>query len=35
MVATGVKNAHPVVQKYVIGANAEPNGHGTIYVNWE
>jgi phosphoacetylglucosamine mutase len=34
-VPTGVKNAHPVVQKYVIGANDEPNGHGTVYVNWE
>jgi phosphoacetylglucosamine mutase len=33
-VPTGVKNAHPVVQQYVIGANDEPNGHGTIYVNW-
>lgn len=33
-VPTGVKNAHPVVQKYVIGANDEPNGHGTVYVNW-
>lgn len=31
---TGVKNAHPVVQKYVIGANDEPNGHGTVFVNW-
>ena len=35
MVPTGVKNAHPVVQKYVIGANDEPNGHGTICVKWE
>ena len=33
-VPTGVKNAHPVVQQFVIGANDEPNGHGTIYVNW-
>ncbi len=33
-VPTGVKNAHPVVQQYVIGANDEPNGHGTIFVNW-
>ena len=30
MVPTGVKNAHPVTQKFVIGANDEPNGHGTI-----
>jgi phosphoacetylglucosamine mutase len=29
-VPTGVKNAHPVVQQYVIGANDEPNGHGTV-----
>ena len=21
--------------KYVIGANDEPNGHGTVFVNWE
>ena len=35
MVPTGVKNAHPVVQQYVIGANDEPNGHGTICVKWE
>lgn len=35
MVPTGVKNAHPVVQKYVIGANDEPNGHGTICVKWD
>ena len=35
MVPTGVKNAHPVVQRYVIGANDEPNGHGTICVKWE
>ena len=34
-VPTGVKNAHPEVQKYVIGANDEPNGHGTVFVNWE
>ncbi|CDW79108.1 phosphoacetylglucosamine mutase [Stylonychia lemnae] len=27
---TGVKNAHPIVLKYDIGANDEPNGHGTI-----
>jgi len=33
-VPTGVKNAHPVVMQYVIGANDEPNGHGTVYVNW-
>ena len=35
MVPTGVKNAHPVVQQYVIGANDEPNGHGTICVKWD
>lgn len=33
-VPTGVKHATPVQQKYVIGANDEPNGHGTVYVNW-
>ena len=33
-VPTGVKNAHPVVQQYVIGANDEPNGHGTVCVDW-
>lgn len=33
-VPTGVKNAHPVMVKQVIGANDEPNGHGTVYVNW-
>ena len=33
-VPTGVKNAHPVVQKHVIGTNNEYNGHGTVYVNW-
>ena len=27
---TGVKNAHPIVEKFDIGANDEPNGHGTI-----
>ena len=35
MAPTGVKNAHPVVQQYVIGANDEPNGHGTICVKWD
>lgn len=30
LVATGVKNAHPVVEKFDIGANDEPNGHGTV-----
>jgi phosphomannomutase len=34
-VPTGVKNAHPIVQQYVIGVNDEPNGHGTVFVNWE
>ena len=32
---TGVKNAHPIVQKYDIGANDEPNGHGTVTVKWD
>ena len=32
---TGVKNAHPIVVKYDIGANDEPNGHGTVAVKWE
>lgn len=27
---TGVKYAHPVVKNYDIGANDEPNGHGTV-----
>ena len=35
MVPTGVKNAHPEVQKYDIGANDEPNGHGTICIKWD
>mmetsp|Transcript_1344 Transcript_1344/g.2168 ORF Transcript_1344/g.2168 Transcript_1344/m.2168 type:complete len:126 (+) Transcript_1344:1104-1481(+) len=35
MVPTGVKNAHPVVQRFVVGANDEPNGHGTICVKWD
>jgi hypothetical protein len=30
VVKTGVKNAHPVIVKYPIGANDEPNGHGTV-----
>lgn len=30
VVRTGVKNAHPVVVQYPIGANDEPNGHGTV-----
>ena len=32
---TGVKNAHPIVVKYDIGANDEPNGHGTIVCKWK
>ena len=32
---TGVKNAHPIVLKYDIGANDEPNGHGTIVCKWD
>ena len=35
MVPTGVKYAHPVVKNYVIGANDEPNGHGTIAIKWD
>lgn len=31
---TGVKNAHPIVVEYDIGANDEPNGHGTIVCKW-
>lgn len=34
-VATGVKHAQPVVKQFVIGANDEPNGHGTVFVNWQ
>ena len=30
LVKTGVKYAHPEVVKYDIGANDEPNGHGTV-----
>ena len=30
VVRTGVKNAHPVIVQYPIGANDEPNGHGTV-----
>lgn len=32
---TGVKNAHPIVNKYDIGANDEPNGHGTVACKWD
>lgn len=32
---TGVKNAHPIVVKYDIGANDEPNGHGTVVAKWD
>jgi len=35
IVPTGVKNAQPVASQYVIGANNEPNGHGTIVVKWK
>ena len=35
LVPTGVKNAHPVAIQYAIGANDEPNGHGTITVDWD
>ena len=30
LVKTGVKFAHRVTVNYDIGANAEPNGHGTV-----
>ena len=30
LVKTGVKYAEPVVIEYDIGANDEPNGHGTV-----
>ena len=30
LVKTGVKYAHRVVVDYDIGANDEPNGHGTV-----
>lgn len=26
----GVKNVHPIVANYDVGANDEPNGHGTV-----
>ena len=32
---TGVKYAHPITKEYDIGANCEPNGHGTIVVKWD
>ena len=34
-VPSGVKNAEPVMHQYTIGANVEPNGHGTIAVKWD
>ena len=34
-VPTGVKNAEPVVHLFIIGANDEPNGHGTICIKWD
>ena len=34
-VPTGVKYAEPVVHEYTIGANDEPNGHGTIAIKWD
>ena len=34
IVPTGVKYATPEQKKYTIGANCEPNGHGTILVDW-
>ena len=33
LVKTGVKFAEPVVIQYDIGANDEPNGHGTVSYN--
>lgn len=27
---TGVKNAHPIAEQYVIGCNSEANGHATL-----
>ena len=30
---TGVKYAHPVIKNFDIGANNEPNGHGTVAFN--
>ena len=33
-VPTGVKNAEPIAHQYTIGANDEPNGHGTVQINW-
>ena len=35
LAATGVKNIQPEACKFVIGAADEPNGHGTIHVNWK
>jgi phosphoacetylglucosamine mutase len=35
IVPTGVKYATPEQKKFTIGANDEPNGHGTILVNWQ
>lgn len=32
---TGVKHAHPIAHKYDIGANDEPNGHGTVVAKWD
>ena len=32
---SGVKNAWYDARKYVIGANCEFNGHGTLYTNWD
>lgn len=29
-----MKNAHPIVTGFEIGANDEPNGHGTIVCKW-
>ena len=33
LVKTGVKYAHPAVKNFDIGANNEPNGHGTVTYN--
>ena len=31
----GIRNARELVREYVVGAYAETNGHGIIYVDWE
>jgi hypothetical protein len=34
-VKTGVKHAHQVTKHFDIGANDEPNGHGTVAYDME